>query len=700
MTEASLKIIFCSYNNNPYFIKFYLDGIEYHTFNSEIQLTIPFGDYEKSIGKKVCKYELIAKDEDFKFNGSFEIFLGKNIGYCFIDNVGTTFEIMFLLGKDIVESFTKSDFSSSVLDAGYSKVNIKLSLDRVETKDRANLILINCLPNTTIKKNGDIFIDLEKIKTDIDSFSTYNSYQICYYYNKFDDFSYKIIQPIEKLNFSDIYSNNHILVDNLYNDLMKAKDKKNLEQLKKFMSKYKENAFELEHIIKKKYIFSKDILEKELNKEDYVDFIFKIIFFIIIYNKLENYNNYVFDLISDYHEKLVSNKKSIENDKLLKIYEKIFLLIDIYYTELLDKNDYILHYYHEKNFEKFSPLYYAYEFLRKFINDLDYDSILYYPLLLIDGDKYQYKFIKDSYIRFITIYGYNMLSLEELKMHLIDMIPNIILISEYINDDNSSITNPLNGNVILNQSSLKNKNIQKKQLDEYTSKHDGFILSKNLIHEFFGHKKSSYSSNKINYDSIISFKNEDGDLKFISRDEYNMYIDKGLITALENVNYFIGDSGYFIEYFLGKIEDYNVLSLIDFIENKTNLSELLDTELWHKKNEIFKEYIKLKVIYVDLFPMERNEAYSNISDTIKFMKSTILKKLNEKNNDKDKNKTEDEINSLIKKTFKNSVQNLEKSQNSQYKSRKISTLKKNSKQTKSSLKSIIDYFILSILDIL
>ena len=166
-----------------------------------------------------------------------------------------------------------------------------------------------------------------------------------------------------------------------------------------------------------------------------------------------------------------------------------------------------------------------------------------------------------------------------------------------------------------------------------------------------------------------------------------MYIDKGLITALENVNYFIGDSGYFIEYFLGKIEDYNVLSLIDFIENKTNLSELLDTELWHKKNEIFKEYIKLKVIYVDLFPMERNEAYSNISDTIKFMKSTILKKLNEKNDNKDKNKTEDEINSLIKKTFKNSVQNLEKSQNSQYKSRKISTLKKNSKQTKSSLKS-------------
>lgn len=40
MTEASLKIIFCSYNNNPYFIKFYLDGIEYHTSNSEIQLTI------------------------------------------------------------------------------------------------------------------------------------------------------------------------------------------------------------------------------------------------------------------------------------------------------------------------------------------------------------------------------------------------------------------------------------------------------------------------------------------------------------------------------------------------------------------------------------------------------------------------------------------------------------------------------------
>ena len=130
-------------------------------------------------------------DDNFEYAGLFEIFLGDNIVYCFIDNVGITFEIMFLQKISKMENFLKHIYSSSVFDAKKSKLEINLLLNKNNTKERANLILLNCLPNTSIKKDEDLFINLEKIKENIKSFSSCNSYQICIYYDNFEDFAYK-----------------------------------------------------------------------------------------------------------------------------------------------------------------------------------------------------------------------------------------------------------------------------------------------------------------------------------------------------------------------------------------------------------------------------------------------------------------------------------------------------------------------------
>ena len=65
--------------------------------------------------------------------------------------------------------------------------------------------MINCLPNTSIKKNGESFIDLEKIKTNIDNFSVYNSYQLCFHFDNFEDCAYRQIKQIEKLNIASLY---------------------------------------------------------------------------------------------------------------------------------------------------------------------------------------------------------------------------------------------------------------------------------------------------------------------------------------------------------------------------------------------------------------------------------------------------------------------------------------------------------------
>ena len=168
-------------------------------------------------------------------------------------------------------------------------------------------------------------------------------------------------------------------------------------------------------------------MEEELNQEYYIDFIYKIIFLILVDENI-SYNNYIYiSDLNDIHSKFLENKNKICGDNLLKISEKILLLIEIYFSSILEKDDYKLHYYHSNNFEKDSPLSNAYIFLNKFIDELDYDSVFYYPSLLIVGDKYNYKYMRNNYIKFIKTFGFNMLSLEEIKVHLKNMINDIIL---------------------------------------------------------------------------------------------------------------------------------------------------------------------------------------------------------------------------------------------------------------------------------
>jgi len=70
------------------------------------------------------------------------------------------------------------------------------------------------------------------------------------------------------------------------------------------------------------------------------------------------------------------------------------LLLKVYLSESIYEDDYIIQYFHKNRIENNSPLFYAYEFLPKFIEDLDYDSNFYYPLLFIDSDLYKYNLIK------------------------------------------------------------------------------------------------------------------------------------------------------------------------------------------------------------------------------------------------------------------------------------------------------------------
>ena len=165
-----------------------------------------------------------------------------------------------------------------------------------------------------------------------------------------------------------------------------------------------------------------------------------------------------------------------------------------------------------------------------------------------------------------------MLSLDMIKSHLLNMIPNIILLSKDIKENDSD-----DDFAMLNVSEFGQINLDKNELKEIDSKHYGFILSRILIHELFDHKTSVYSQIEINNCSVMSFKDEFWKIRFLSND-----IDY-LFKNINEVNYqeiddIKGESGYYLEYYLGKIYDVHTCFIIDLIEDKTNLGILMDSK--------------------------------------------------------------------------------------------------------------------------
>ena len=150
-TEAKLTIIFCTYLNNPVFNKFILNGEEFKIgIGTQITKTFIFNKYEQDLDKIFCRYQLVTNDEEV-CEGSFDISPGNHIAYCYIDDSGKTFKILFLQKKEKIEKFIGSKFTSSINSINkfsYGKKEIKITLNKNDTQDRASMILINCLPNT------------------------------------------------------------------------------------------------------------------------------------------------------------------------------------------------------------------------------------------------------------------------------------------------------------------------------------------------------------------------------------------------------------------------------------------------------------------------------------------------------------------------------------------------------------------------
>ena len=124
-----------------------------------------------------------------------------------------------------------------------------------------------------------------------------------------------------------------------------------------------------------------------------------------------------------------------------------------------------------------------------------------------------------------------------------------------------------------------------------------------------------------------------------------------------------GESGYFIEYFLGTIDDEYTSFLIDEIKNKTNLGLLLDSKLWHKELPILREYVELKYIILNNYKDITIDNKLDIYHQIDIMKK-IIDENNIKNDESSKQiPSENETDNKIEGKFKDLKQLLKNRKN-------------------------------------
>ena len=184
-SQLSQKRIF-KINNKSYFVDDKINPIN-----------IEFTEYESEIGKKICPYEIIEKEDDIeiKYSGLVELNPGESYAYIFLVEQGITFELIFWKGVEKIKNFMANKYE---LEYNISQVTktIPINLNQLNTPDRANLILINCPNNIYIKQNGELFLSMDNILNNIHQIPNEKNFVISFQNENYDKFEYKQIKPI------------------------------------------------------------------------------------------------------------------------------------------------------------------------------------------------------------------------------------------------------------------------------------------------------------------------------------------------------------------------------------------------------------------------------------------------------------------------------------------------------------------------
>jgi hypothetical protein len=330
-----------------------------------------------------------------------------------------------------------------------------------------------------------------------------------------------------------------------------------------------------------------------------------------IIDMLDNLSDFNFEYenyISQIKEFNLNNKDKL---LLIKAYNKKF--IDSY------KSGYQIDYITIINLEKeneLNPYKKAINFIKKIIINLKEESRLFEAFLYLDSEVIKNLLINierdneeitDIYgdtkiIEFCenpTEYGINMINIDEVKSHLLKLIPKyIIRIDSGMNfnadfEPNSKIMT-LNERRLFNKSSKGlNKTFQKEKVsDKYV-----LPISIEVLHEIFGHRKK-----RLNYKDAKSpedYRDSKYNFKRISI--------KKRISNFKEIIY--PESGVFLENYIS--ENRNVLKWLKSLHTFEEYKGLLDVSLWVDEKFSNLEKIVEKFISKDKRYKENNRQFSS-----------------------------------------------------------------------------------------
>ena len=333
------------------------------------------------------------------------------------------------------------------------------------------------------------------------------------------------------------------------------------------------------------YLFNQDFflnqfikLKEEYKSPDSVEFQ-------SIIEKIEAHNN----IVNDLYEKLISDNNLNVNQKV-----KIFKTVTIFFKNslLLNKQIFGVNYVNMNNIANTSPYFKSLKLLREIISEIDEESRLFEAFMYFDSETienllventqkdYAYRDIFGQKVeviqpKFITEYGITLMTLDEIKNHLLELLPQVIIqIDTNINiralfekETKFMVINEFK--MFSNNSNMNEINIFKQEPDCYT-----IPISLEILHEVLGHGKLRYWEDSENFKSS----------PLSVRDSKNYFKPKKLIKRIKlfdntekDVNK--GETGRVIEYYISENPE-----VIQTLKEKTFNMEILNACYWTGKN--------------------------------------------------------------------------------------------------------------------
>ena len=344
----------------------------------------------------------------------------------------------------------------------------------------------------------------------------------------------------------------------------------------------------------------KNVFEQYKNNHDDILDLFHHDFFLNQFFELDNIG-YISDI-----DKFKSIKELLDKNKSLveTIYEQIFFddnlnldqkvrilkTITIFLQNSLKERKSIfgVNYINMKTISTENPYYKSIEFLKKIISDLTEESRLFEAFLYFDSnviqnilvkntqDKYSFKnafgkIYNAEQPEFLTEYGISLMSLEQIKTHLLALLPTVII---QIDTDNKirALFEKQTNMMVINEFIL----LGKLSNEYFNGNPDEYIipLVMEILHETLGHGKLRYGIEKEedNYSplAIRDSKNNFKIQKIIKRvrlfDDTEREMNKG-------------ETGRVLEHYIS--ENHNV---INKLKRRILIEEIINPDYWTGKN--------------------------------------------------------------------------------------------------------------------